>query len=956
MAYSSNLTIQSSTSNVYIVSSGINLQGPSAVQYGKLSLTAANTTIASLNVPHGAAPTTPANGDIWTTSTGLFAQIASGTNQFANITYAASNTTMYSTFAQNTYVNTELAKYTNTANMNTALALKANSASPTFTGNAVFANAYFANAVSFANTITVNGYATINSYAVVQANGVGHSSELDIISEQSGAQLWLQGNAASIFSISMNLGSSTKGEIYWDSGAGDLNFEAYNSSFNIAAFNTLALSGGDRITLNHAGAQKLTTNTAGIDVTGVLSTTGGITSGGRIDTAASGTGSASLRLPHGTAPTTPANGDMWTTTSGLYVQVNNSTVGPLAPAGGAPVASSVTFSATGNVASTNVQAAIAELDSEKADATAFAATYAANSYVNTQLGLKANLTGGNSFTGNQYLSNDLQVDGVVVVNSPTGDTTTYFKAGNYYNFLDFYASQGGGTMTKHASIQTGAFGINVQSNGRQQYTVGVTDVLTIDTSGISVTAGNISTTGTVTGSNLSGTNTGDQTITLTGDATGSGTGSFAVTVGKINGVALSGLATGILKNTTTTGVPSIAVAGDFPTLNQNTTGSAATLTTSRNFSISGGGITASTVGFNGSAAVVLNASVDAGHITLARMADVATSTVFYRKTAGTGAPEVQTLATLKTDLGLTGTNSGDQDLSSYATTSSVTSGLAAKADLAGDTFTGRINAVATAAGFASLRLPHGTAPSSPANGDMWTTASGLFYQVASATHQSANMTYAASNSTVYSTFAQNTAVYSTFAQNTAVQSSLGLKLDALNSTGTGNATFSNVAASGTSFTIAGEQAVWVVSDLTSDFTGTSTSLEDTGMALTSGSFATNSNYEISGIFYIKSSSAGNNTNLSILWPTISSGAQGAIGIHPMSDPQRSTGGQFSTAGSVTTANTALPTTFVPMTISGVLSIGASAPTTDLKIQIKNAVGAATHTVGKGSFIKMRKIN
>jgi len=45
--------------------------------------------------------------------------------------------------------------------------------------------------------------------------------------------------------------------------------------------------------------------------------------------------------------------------------------------------------------------------------------------------------------------------------------------------------------------------------------------------------------------------------------------------------ALGTLATGILKNTTTTGVLSIAVAGDFPTLNQNTTGSAATLTTPR---------------------------------------------------------------------------------------------------------------------------------------------------------------------------------------------------------------------------------------------------------------------------------------------------------------------------------------------------------------------------------------
>lgn len=44
---------------------------------------------------------------------------------------------------------------------------------------------------------------------------------------------------------------------------------------------------------------------------------------------------------------------------------------------------------------------------------------------------------------------------------------------------------------------------------------------------------------------------------------------------------LGALATGIVKNATTTGVLSIAVAGDFPTLNQSTTGSAATLTTPR---------------------------------------------------------------------------------------------------------------------------------------------------------------------------------------------------------------------------------------------------------------------------------------------------------------------------------------------------------------------------------------
>jgi hypothetical protein len=51
-----------------------------------------------------------------------------------------------------------------------------------------------------------------------------------------------------------------------------------------------------------------------------------------------------------------------------------------------------------------------------------------------------------------------------------------------------------------------------------------------------------------------------------------------------------------------------------------------------------------------------------GVVTLAKQADVATATVFYRTTAGAGAPEVQPLATLKTDLGLTGTNSGDQTI------------------------------------------------------------------------------------------------------------------------------------------------------------------------------------------------------------------------------------------------------------------------------------------------------
>ena len=88
-------------------------------------------------------------------------------------------------------------------------------------------------------------------------------------------------------------------------------------------------------------------------------------------------------------------------------------------------------------------------------------------------------------------------------------------------------------------------------------------------------------------------NTTGSAASFTGSLVGDVTGTQGATVvGKINGASLAALTTGILKNTTTTGVPTIAVAGtdyltptgsaasltNFPTLNQNTTGTAANVT------------------------------------------------------------------------------------------------------------------------------------------------------------------------------------------------------------------------------------------------------------------------------------------------------------------------------------------------------------------------------------------
>lgn len=49
--------------------------GPNITMYGAPVLPAATTSIPSLNMPHGTAPTTPTNGDLWTTTAGVFARV-----------------------------------------------------------------------------------------------------------------------------------------------------------------------------------------------------------------------------------------------------------------------------------------------------------------------------------------------------------------------------------------------------------------------------------------------------------------------------------------------------------------------------------------------------------------------------------------------------------------------------------------------------------------------------------------------------------------------------------------------------------------------------------------------------------------------------------------------------------------------------------------------------------------
>lgn len=81
------------------------------------------------------------------------------------------------------------------------------------------------------------------------------------------------------------------------------------------------------------------TITAGTVNAGAISGTTGIFSGA-LTTVASGSGSAGLKLPHGSAPSSPANGDIWTTTAGLFARINGVTVAYTA---GGTTTNAVTF-------------------------------------------------------------------------------------------------------------------------------------------------------------------------------------------------------------------------------------------------------------------------------------------------------------------------------------------------------------------------------------------------------------------------------------------------------------------------------------------------------------------------------------------------------------------------------------------------------------------------------------
>ena len=143
---------------------------------------------------------------------------------------------------------------------------------------------------------------------------------------------------------------------------------------------------------------------------------------------------------------------------------------------------------------------------------------------------------------------------------------------------------GYGTGTAHAYTAAGTVGQVLTSQGASAPTW-----TTVASSGGTVTSVSVTSANGFAGTVATATTTPAITLTtsITGMLKGSASALVAATSGTDYSAGTSALTTGILKSTTTTGALTIAVAADFPTLNQNTSGTAAGL--SATLAIASGG-------------------------------------------------------------------------------------------------------------------------------------------------------------------------------------------------------------------------------------------------------------------------------------------------------------------------------------------------------------------------------
>ena len=329
----------SSTTGALIVSGGAGIAGKLYVG-DILTTVASGTGSAGLNVPHGTAPTTPTNGDVWTTTSGMYVQINGstvgplGTGGGGGTPGGSSTQVQYNAAGSFGGISGLTSDGTNM----TAGSGNLRATSPRITTGILDTNG--ATMATFSATASAINYFTLTNAATAGKPKLSTGSSSDTT-----VQLVIQALAASGDTSTVNVLSTTgaHSKLFVDTTTSSEKISYLATGLGGSAysfFGTNNITGGTGFV---TGAGLLDTCIRVENKNFVLSTDAGSSIALKINTAGKSifytptTSTASINLPHGTAPSSPSNGDVWTTTAGMYAYINGSTVGPFASGGGGTI-------------------------------------------------------------------------------------------------------------------------------------------------------------------------------------------------------------------------------------------------------------------------------------------------------------------------------------------------------------------------------------------------------------------------------------------------------------------------------------------------------------------------------------------------------------------------------------------------------------------------------------------
>lgn len=193
----------------------------------------------------------------------------------------------------------------------------------------------------------------------------------------------------------------------------------------------------------------------------------GTTFTGLVTTVASATTGAGFNLPHGAAPTTPVNGDVWTTTGGFFWRQNGTTYQAVNLSGTQTVSGAITFS---NATLTLGNSTAASTYNLGTGATLAATTKAINIGTNGVASSTTNIAIG-STTG----TNAITINGPTTLAGTVTATGTTLDLGNSTGTATY--SFGSGTTTTGLSKA-----VNIGTNGGTGSTTNITIGTSVGTS------------------------------------------------------------------------------------------------------------------------------------------------------------------------------------------------------------------------------------------------------------------------------------------------------------------------------------------------------------------------------------------------------------------------------------------------------------------------------------------